>query len=148
MARVFFSFGTDGVKVALVAATAKTVLQCLTPANRRIDWRSLEVMFDGITANNVPVLIEVLKQTTSGTMTSTTPVHDIPKAETIQTSTFKNATAEPTPSTILKEYLIHPQNGMVEKFTDEFEVEGNVRVGVRMTAPQGVNVIARIHAEE
>src|SRR5258708_2157362 len=48
-----------GAAVALVAATAKTVLGVLAPAQFGVDWTSWSIAFDGVSATNTPVLVEL-----------------------------------------------------------------------------------------
>jgi hypothetical protein len=58
MAKAGYSVSTSA-DVALVAATAKTVLAVLAPATFGVDLRGFEIAFDGVTTTDKPVLIEV-----------------------------------------------------------------------------------------
>ena len=87
--------------VALAAATAKTVLQIATPSTTRARVCQLVVGFDGVTAANPPVLVELLRQTTAGTMTAQTPAPLDSAAPTSLATGSKNASAEPTADTVL-----------------------------------------------
>ena len=150
MARLKFTAHTNG-EVALVAATAKTVLQILAPTNQRIAVRGWGVSFDGVSGSAEPVVVEVLRQTTAGTMTSgTSASEDGLGSETIQTTVTKAATAEPTAGTIIRQENIHPQTGVEFRFApdEELIVPGGGRLGIRCTAPAGVNVLARFICEE
>ncbi len=150
MARLKFTAHSDG-EVALVAATAKTVLQLLAPTNQRIAIRGYAVSFDGIAGNAEPVIVEVLRQTTAGTMTAGVKVKDDSfGSETIQTTVTKNATAEPTASDVIRQDNIHPQTGVEFRFApdEELVVAGAGRLAIRCTAPAAVNVLARFICEE
>jgi hypothetical protein len=148
MANLTFVADTGG-EVALVTATAKTVVQITAPANQRIQIDGWSVSFDGVSGTAEPVVVELLRQTTAGTMTGTTPVRKGVGSETIQTTSQKNATVEPTAGDVLRRYEVHPQTGAEWKFDPkEIEMAGGTRLGIRCTAPAGVNVVASIDAEE
>ena len=148
MADVFVTAQTS--EVALVAATVKTVLQIASPVNRRLRVRSWGVFFDGTSETNEPVQVELLRQTTGGTMSALTLVDKQDSGETIQTAATQNASAEPTAGAILDMAEVHPQAGY-EKFYhpgEEVKVAGGSLLGIRCTAPAGVNVRAKIEFEE
>jgi hypothetical protein len=154
MARTRFSVSTEG-ELALTAATAKTVLQVASPANIGVAIRGLAVSFDGTSGAAEPGSVELVIQTSAGTMTAATPQHDDRRATglTIQTAAQKNATAEPTDSgVILRDWHVHPQTGVEFRWwLDEEIVIGGaaaVRVGVRCNMPAGVNARARLFCEE
>ena len=69
MAKAGYSIRTTAA-VALSAATAKTVLCVITPAQFGIDLKKVRVGFDGVTASAVPVLCELM---TSTLATNSTP---------------------------------------------------------------------------
>jgi hypothetical protein len=148
MARNRFAVTTEG-EVALSAATEKTVLQIVAPANQLVVPYALTVSFDGVTVGNEPVLVKIARQTTAGTMSARTPVQ-LNSLETIQTTAQHTATVEPTTTDILKEYKIHPQSG-VEKtwdLSDEIYIGGGTRLGFLCTAADAVNVVMSIDCEE
>ena len=154
MARTRFSVATEG-EVALTAATAKTVLQLVTPANIGVAIRGLAVSFDGTSGSAEPGSVELITQTTAGTMTAATPRHDDQRLVgviTIQSSAQKNATAEPTSGVTLRDWHFHPQTGAEFRYwLDEEIILGGsaaVRLGVVVTMPAGVNCRARLFAEE
>jgi hypothetical protein len=152
MANLKIAITTEG-EIAIVAATPKTLLQAVAPANQRGDLRSWSVGFDGISPTAEAVTIELLRQTTAGTMSAATPVKDGAGAETIQFTAQKNATVEPTASDVLARYEHHPQAGsFVEKFDKgECEIPGGTRLGIRVTVPTGganLNATAFMKIEE
>lgn len=148
MAGVIGVANTD--EVALAAATAKTVLQVVAASNHPIKIKEWGVFFDGVSVTGEPVQVELLRQTTAGTMTSLTPVERSNHGVTLQTSAQHTATAEPTAGNILAKREVHPQGGYQEKFSigDEIIIGSAGRLGIRCTAPAAVNVRAEIVFEE
>ncbi|MCI0355060.1 MAG: hypothetical protein L0099_08485 [Acidobacteria bacterium] len=143
---------TTSVEVALVAATAKTVLQLRSPTNQRVSVSEITVSFDGISNTAEPVLIRVLVQTTGGTMTARNPVHlDRDIATAIQSTGGENASVEPTDSDILITHNIHPQAGVIHQVPipdGEIVLGGADFLGIKITAPAAVNCVAGMRGEE
>lgn len=137
-------------EVALTAATVKTVVQVVAPANQRQKIKGYGVSFDGTSVTAEPVQVELLRQTTAGTMTALTPVKLVAGSETVQSTAQHTATAEPTAGDILDSIEVHPQGGYekILPFNQEIENPGGGRIGIRCTAPAGVNVRAKIIFEE
>jgi hypothetical protein len=138
-------------EVALVGATVKTVVQIVAPSNHRAKVLRWGVFFDGVSVSNEPVQVELLRQTTAGTMSALTPVKvDNSLAETLQVTAQHTATVEPTPGDILDVVEIHPQSGweIILPLGQEFIVGGGDRIGIRCTAPDAVNARAKIVFEE
>lgn len=149
MARVRLAATTQG-EIAAAVGAAKTVLQIVAAANHPIAVKGYSVSFDGTSASAEPVQVDVLRQTTAGTMSAGTPVEETNTGTTLQTTSQINATVEPTAGAVLRRYEVHPQSGVLEKFTieDEIMVGGGGRLGIRVTAPAAVNVLASISVEE
>jgi hypothetical protein len=149
MAGLPFTVTTEG-EIALTAATAKTILQIVAPTHQRIKVRGFSVSFDGTSPSAEPVQVELVRQTSAGTMSSATPVKDDDSLpETIQATAQKTATSEPTTTDILRRYDVHPQTGYERAFADgELTIKGGGRLGLRCTAPAGVNVTGHINCEE
>ena len=153
MARTRFAVSTEG-EIAFTAATARTALQLVTPANIGVAVRGFSVSFDGTSGTAEPGVVRLLMQTTAGTMTAATPVHDDRRnGLTIQSSAQKSATgAEPTASTVLRNLHMHPQTGGEWRFwLDEEIVLGGAaaqRLGVEVTMPATVNGIVTLFCEE
>jgi len=148
MANIGVTVTTEG-EIALGAGTAKTILQIIAPANQRLNFDGFAVSFDGVLGTAEPVNVEILRQTTAGTMTSATVVRRGAGSETIQTTAQKTASAEPTAGDVLRRYNIHPQTGAEFKFDPkEIEIPGGTRLAIRCTAPAAVNVTAFMDATE
>lgn len=141
---------TEG-EVALVAATAKTVLQIVAPTNQRLLLKGFSVSFDGVASTDAPVQVHLVKQTTAGTSSPGTPVRDgDPGSETIQTTSRIAITVEPTTTDILRRYEVHPQGGSIERAfdLDNIPIPGGTRLGLRCTAPNAVNCEGFMVVEE
>jgi hypothetical protein len=150
MARFKTVVTTEG-EIGLLAATTKTVLQAVAPANQRVACRGWSISFDGTSGAAEPVQVDLLFQTTAGTMSAATPVsEDGLGAETIQVTAQKNATAEPTSGGVIRRYEVHPQTGMEMRYSpdEEILIKGGARLGLRVTAPAIVNCVAHFSLEE
>lgn len=140
-----YSATADGV--ALVAATAKTVLNLATPASIRARITGIQVSFDGVTAGNVPALVELLRQTNAGTTTSVTPVAFDPAAPSSLCTAGKNASVEPTGTTVIRSWRVSPNGGVLIVpllGADMVTMPVSGFLGIRCTAAQVVNVNAEI----
>lgn len=136
-------------EIALTAATAKTVIQIVSPSNHAVEIKRWGVFFDGTSATAEPVQVRLLKQTTAGTMSALTPVRLSGPAVTVQTSAQHTATVEPTASDVLDIAEVHPQTGYEVNLLGQEIVLGSAeRLGIECTAPAGVNVRAKIHFVE
>ena len=149
MARIFVSASTP--EVALVSGTAKTVLQVGTPTNQRDPIIRWGVFFDGQNVSDEPVQVRLLRQTTSGTMTTLgVEKLDGSLSETPQTIAQYNASAEPSAGDVLDVVEVHPQTGyeMIYPLMQEPVIQGGGRVGIECQASAAVNVRAKLTAEE
>lgn len=150
MAAFIGKLSTEDTEVA-VTSTAKTVLQLRAAANHRVKLLSWGIYFDGIVVTDPAVVVELLRQTTDGTMTAVTArKNDDSLAETMQTDGGHTATAEPTAGDILENKEIHPQQGYekIYPFGAEIIVGGGDRIGIRVTAPNNVNCLPEMTFEE
>lgn len=141
----------NSAAVALVAATVKTVLQLNAPAQQRLKIQRVGIFFDGASTTAVPVLVRLIIATTAGTNTALTLNKLVSSdSETIQTTAGENASAEPTKTTLLDQWLIHPQQGidLTYAFGQEKIIVGGGRVALDVTAPANVNCRAKIDFEE
>lgn len=130
---------------------AKTLLQILAAANHRLRIKEVGVCFHGIVNTEAPVLVQLVRQSTAGTMSALTPVkEDSSLAETLTTTAQHTATAEPTNTDVLRSWAVHPQSGLVYQAVpgDEPIVPGAGRVGLVVTAGVSINVDAYIKFEE
>ena len=138
--------------VALVAATAKTVLSLITGATRRAKLKELTLAFSSVTSTDVPVLIELVQFDTDGTGTTVTPAA-VDRADPAAISTAKSDySAEPTTNpVVLWETRMTPIGGTLILQTplgDEFKFLVSKTHALRITAPQGQTVRAVLKIEE
>jgi hypothetical protein len=100
-----------GAAVALAAATAKTVLSVIAPAQFGVDLLKYRIGFDGVTASAVPVVVELVTWTTDGTGTSGTVVQVYGRSITAGFTTKYNYTVEPTTPTLVDRFTLTPNGG-------------------------------------
>ena len=144
-----------GGAVALSAATAKTVIGVKAHANSGVDLTYFEVSFDGVTASNVPVLVELCYCTwatnSPGTnSTSLTPVQLYGRVLAVGGTAGKTWTAEPTVLSVLDEFLLTPNGGIVKwPYAPGYTLDSALAQGfaIRCTAPDVVNVRATLNWE-
>ena len=139
--------------LALVAATAKTVLEVGTSASDRARIVSWWVEFDGATSTAVPVKVEVGRFTAAVTTATTGTVSKFDPAEGTASAVVKHsATAEGagTAEAGLETHRIHPQGGLVVQYPLGREPVLAVSTfwRIRITAAAGVNVTAGVSFEE
>jgi hypothetical protein len=150
MSKAGYSAST-AAPVALVAATAKTVLSVIAPAQFGVDLKKYRIGFDGVTASAVPVLIEVVSFTTDGTGSAATgPNQAYGRTITPGFSTKYNYTVEPTTVTVLDHYTMTPNGGLIVydfPLGDTPDTAVSNLMALRLTAPAAVNVQATMFFE-
>lgn len=149
-----YSVTTEGEE-ALAAAASETLVQLrgVTTAKARIvAWG---VSFDGVTAGDAPIVVDLLFQTTDGTATGATEVSLNPDEPAALVTGFHSFTAEPTAGGIIESYEVHPQAGMViREYPPGREPmitnATSSRIAIRATTPAAVspNAVAWIQWEE
>lgn len=141
-----------GVTSAISTGTsAKTLLQIVAASNHGVLIDEISISFEGTSAAATPIKVDVLRQTTAGTMSALTLVLDPDDAdETLQTTAQHTASAEPTASSVLITELVHPQTGYTWNagYGREIKIGGGDRLGIRVTAAASVNAICRVSGEE
>lgn len=150
MAKAGYTVQT-GAAVALAAATAKTVLCVIAPAQFGIDLKKVRVGFDGVTASAVPVLCELMTSTlatnsTPGTNNTTATVTQAyGRSITAGFTGFYGSTTEPTVLTAFDSFLLTPAGGLVFydwPLGDTPDSAVSNGIVLRCTAPATVNVRA------
>lgn len=154
-----YNADSGSAAIALTAATARTCLMVLAPATCGGQLIEVSVTFDGVTAGNTPVLVELVKSSnatnsTPGTgNTSVTPVQSRGDGNTSGAglaplfTSFAASTSEPTVLTVVKRWLVPPTSGLLYQapLGRELAIIPSSGVGIRLTAPQAVN--ARVGLE-
>lgn len=147
-----------GSGIALAPAAPKTTIMITPGASvplRNVEWAQ---GFDGITATNIPVLVELIvwNGATFGTRTIAAPQQTYGESTaTTIASGFVNYTAEPTVLTVIKEWLVTPNGGLLviqSPLNRELLSTSSLGVvkgfGLRCTAQQAVNVRGYIEYSE
>jgi hypothetical protein len=134
-----------------ISTSALTLIQIKAPGNQRVKITQISVNFQGTVNTNAPVLVQCMIQTTAGTASSTTPLPtDGDVQETIQTTAQKTFTVEPTYSSILREWYVHPQTSVLapESLKKPIVLKGGQYFGITVTAGVAVTGSAYIEFEE
>ena len=144
---------TTSAAVALSAATAKTTLMVITPAQFGIDLKKFRISFDGVTSSNTPVLVELVTSTnatnstpgTANTSESANIQQLYGRSITTGFTAFSASTSEPTVLTVIERFLLTPTGGTIfYDFPLGDTPDGAVSsgMGLRLTAPATVNARA------
>lgn len=136
--------------IALTATVAKTVIEISTPATRRAWICGWWISFDGATATNTPVLVELARATAAITGTSITP-NPVDSAGVAALSTVRHtATVEGTIGVIMDQWRVPPTGGIQVPFEQRdyvlVPVSGFWRI--RCTAAQAVDATVGFWFEE
>lgn len=149
--------GGAGVSVAGVATPiGRTILMLVNAANITAVLKQVNISFNGVTASNAPVYVELVKssQATNGTNgTAVTPVQWRGQGNTSGTGLTSQVTAyaayvsEPTVLTMLDSWFVPPTSGAIVQLPlgDEAELiagAGTMGLGLRVTPAQNVSVAA------
>lgn len=133
--------------VAIDSGTSpKTILQLVAPANQTINLVELSVGGHGQSNTAEPLEVELVRQTSAGTMGANTPNPlDDGWGGTLQTTAQQDASAEPTGTVVIRTYTMHPQTGLAIQFErDEILVDGGGRLGLRVNAASAVDIDATL----
>lgn len=136
-------------------AVARTILGVKSNAAFGIDLRKISIAFDGVTASNTPVLVELVYVTFAtnppGTnSTSVTPAQSYGRVVANGVTAASTWTVEPTVITVLKSYLLTPNGGLViEEFAPDHGYDTALGEGlaIRCTTGTTVNVRATMEFE-
>lgn len=148
MAGVFFTINSGQIATG---TAAKTILQAVAAANQRVLVHEANIAFEGVTATDAPIQVDLIQQSTAGSGSSpVTPVkEDLGDDETLQTTAIKGCTSEPTTTSILRSTLVHPQGGSKHWIFDPpVPVKGGTRLGIVVTAAVSIDCLADMRLEE
>lgn len=139
--------------VVATSTSAKTILQLVAASNHRALLKALSISFAGISNTAEPIKVDLVVQSTAGTGGDAVTLTKVVSGddETLQTTAQKDIDGgEPTGSTILHSFYVHPQGGLEWQapFGGEFVIQGGARLGVRTTAAASVSCIATALIEE
>jgi len=150
MAGVKFRVRTNPITTG---TSAKTLLQIVAASNHGVLLNAIGVDFNGVSNTDAPIRVDVLRQTTAGTMgTSASSIVKDPddSDETLQTTIQDTASSEPTAGDILMTRYVHPQSGYdwAARFGEEIKIGGGDRLGIRVTASVSVSAVVSVRGEE
>lgn len=135
MAGVYFTCQPGEITTG---TAAKTLLQIIAPTNQRLLLEHIWIDFKGIVGTDAPILVDILIQTTAGTMISLTPQKwNANDDETLQVTAQHTATAEPTAGAVKMSREVHPQAGFDWGYPGNprpLVIPGGTRLGIRVTA--------------
>lgn len=106
-----YSIQTEGLVALAAAATAKTILSAIAGTGKSLIVCEFGIAFDGTTATEKPILVELCRSTQGavGTSTSVTLRQNRGDGSYSPSSTgAKNFSAEPTTLTPIREYSLDP----------------------------------------
>jgi hypothetical protein len=149
MAKAGYTVRTTSA-VALSAATAKTCLMVITPAQFGGDLKKIKVSFDGVTAGAVDALVELVTSTnatnsTPGTANTseTANIQQIyGRSITTGFTAFSASTSEPTVLTVIDSWWQTPYSSTYVydyPLGDTPDWAVSAGIGIRITAPAAVN---------
>lgn len=149
MAKSGYAVSTGGV-VSLSAASAKHILGVKAGTGSGIDLKKIRVAFDGVTASDKPVLVEVcacsFASNGPGTnSTSVTPVQVYGRLAATGITAAKDWSSAPTVAVTIEEFLLTPNGGLVMydwPLGDTPDSPLGEGFTIRCTAPESVNVRA------
>lgn len=130
---------------ALAATTTETVLQVVASATKNLEVVRWGVSFNGVSAADAPVKVELIRLTSAGTSSAFTPVKLDPSSDASIATARTSHTAEPTYSDIIEPFEVTPYAGLLimQYAPDErIKVAANGRIGIRCMAAAAVNVTA------
>lgn len=137
--------------VSLSAATAKTVLQVIPGTNTQVTVCEIGISFNSVTSTEVPVTVDLMRQSTAGTSSALTLVADREtNSKAVVATALQTFSAEPTAGNILRTWYVTPVGGLfVIQFPLDREVDALTnRIGIRCTAPSAETVTAYLTFEE
>lgn len=136
-----YSLSVDGI--ALGAGVAKTIIELATPASRSARLAQWWVEFDGTSAANTPVKVELMRGSATITGTTLTPVkYNDPNAPASLVTAKHTATVEGTATDLMESHRVPPTGGLVIQYPlgREPEIALSTFLRIRCTAAQAVNV--------
>lgn len=140
-------------------AGAKTALNTIAPAGHGLSLVELGVTFDGVTASAVPAVVELCSSTQAGAGTSAGSTPTVLQARGRSTggsapTAGHNFTVEPTTLTVLRQWYVSPNNGMLiypVPLGREIEIDSSggtaKALAIRVNVTANVNVLAYMEVE-
>lgn len=134
MAGIRFN-ATPTVTTVATGTGPRTLLQLIAASNHRTIVKQIDVSFNGVTAGDGPILIDVMVQTNAGTQSALTlsKINSL-DTETLQTTATQGfSSTDPTSTTTIWQGYWHEMTGGVIPVFD-IPIPGGTRLGVRYTS--------------
>ena len=141
-------FVFSSAEVAIGTGT-KTIAHIRAATNHGIVIGMASIAFKGISATDLPILVQLVHQTNDGTKTDNAPVElDANHPDTLQATGHENFTAEPTTTKVLDSVYVHPQGR--HTFLIPAVADGGKAIGIRTVNTGGttVNAVVSMRGEE
>lgn len=129
---------------------AKTMIELATGTAISNYWVAFDITFDGVTASAVPVLVELISSTASGTGTAITFAaphrYNVSSSYNPQTTAKVNLTVEGSTPTVIDGWRVPPTSGMSYQWPlgREFGMGISQFKGIRVTAAATVNYVCNL----
>lgn len=146
-------FTVQSPSTATGAATKKTHLQIVAPAQQRVLVSEWNVSFDGEDPTAKPALVELILQSTAGTGGDVCTPGKVNTGddETLQTTALSAIDGtQPTETVVLHSELVHPQGGYTWQAPQgqPYVCKGGQRLGIAITVDDTVNARTKFTCEE
>ena len=127
-----------------IGTGTETRVQVIAAANHRLTVTEWSISFKGIVATDLPIEVQLLRQSTGGTASGLTPLNSSSNGDTLDVTAQETFTAEPTPGDILDRVFIHPQAGYTYAVVRDVQIQVPPagRLGVRTINSGGVDTTA------
>lgn len=145
--------GVNGVATKDEVATGtskKTIIQIVAASGHRVVVPAVNIGFRGTDSNAVPVLVQIIRQTSAGTMTALTTQKIDSESQSLATTALHTATAEPTTGAVLFNISVHPKGGALHFIRPDspFVLNSGERLGVAVTAAADVTCDCNVFFRE
>lgn len=123
------------------AAATKTILMVTAPTNQRLLVVQFGITTDLSSPTAVPGVLTIYRATTSGTLTSVSPVRLSAGSETPQATAGYNASAEPTVGDVLRVMQLDRGFWEARALRLELPVPGGTRLAFKLYSPSALNAV-------
>ena len=143
--------GTMAANNVDTTGSTKTILQAIAASNHRMHITAWDIAFQGTSNSGTPIEVELVRQTSAGTVTDGTPVKaNDGDDETLQSDFGYDATAEPSGTDVVWSTMVHPQTGYTWQAVPgrELVIKRGGRLGWRVTTSTAVDCSITVEFEE
>lgn len=130
------------VSESVAANSVETLLQVAAPSGRGVSLIRWGVSFNGVSASEAPVRVELMRMSSAGVSTTLTPRKIDPLKPPATASGLSAFTQEPTVEDLLEVHQVTPFSGLLvmQYAPDErIQIPSGGRLGIRLLAAGAVN---------